>query len=207
MLGSVRGARREPRPYRDCSMRRVGLASNRGEAHIATMPYPSHRIVALLSATAAAAALGVAYATEYWGGLVPCALCLAARWPYWIAIALGLLAALAPAWIGRPLLMLLVVALLADVAVSAVHVGVEFAWWPSPLPECAAPNFGGGSIAERLAAMPARPAKPCDEPTFLVPFLPISMAGLNLLFGLGCAASLIWFLSRRTPPRMTPSSP
>ena len=43
-------------------------------------------------------------------------------------------------------------------AIAAVHVGVEFRWWPSPMPECAAPKFGGGSIADRLASMPLRPA-------------------------------------------------
>jgi disulfide bond formation protein DsbB len=157
----------------------------------------SHRTVALLGAMAAAAALGIAFASESWGGLAPCALCLLARWPYRIAIGIGLLAAVAPARIGRPLIALLVVALLADVAVSVAHVGVEHGWWPSPLPECAAPKFAGGSIADRLASMPARPAKPCDEPTYLVPFLPVSMAGLNLLFALACAAGLTWFLSRR----------
>ena len=99
----------------------------------------------------------------------PCALCLVERWPYRIVIVLGLLAAVAPQPLVRLLLVLAVLCLLADAAIAFVHVGVEFRWWPSPLPECAAPHFSGGSIAERLASMPARPAKPCDEPTFLIP--------------------------------------
>jgi disulfide bond formation protein DsbB len=32
--------------------------------------------------------------------------------------------------------------------------------------------------------MPARPAKPCEDPTYLIPGLPISMAALNLLYAL-----------------------
>ncbi len=46
------------------------------------------------------------------------------------------------------------------------------------------PRFTGGSVAERLAHMPARPAKPCEDPTYLIPGLPISMAAMNLLYAL-----------------------
>ena len=87
-------------------------------------------------------------------------------------------------------------AALADAAISFVHVGVEAHWWPSPLPECAAPHFAGGSIAERLASMPLRPAKPCDEAAYLIPGLPISMAAMNLMFAVGAAAVLSFFLWR-----------
>jgi disulfide bond formation protein DsbB len=84
---------------------------------------------------------------------------------------------------------------LADAAIAAVHVGVEFHWWPSPLPECAAPHIGGASIAERLASMPARPSKPCDEPSFLIPAIPLSMAAMNLLFALAFSGILAMSLS------------
>ena len=152
------------------------------------------RTLAVLAALGAAAALGIAYASEIWGELVPCALCLVERWPYRVVIVLGLFAALAPRRLVIPLLILAIVALLADAAVAAVHVGVEFQWWPSPLPECAAPHLSG-SIAERLASMPARPSKPCDEPTFLIPGLPLSMAAMNMLFALAFAAALSMCLS------------
>jgi disulfide bond formation protein DsbB len=129
-------------------------------------------------------ALGVAYASEVWGGLVPCALCLLERWPYRIVIVLGVLAAISPRGLCRALLMLAVLCLLGDAAIAALHVGVEFKWWPSPLPECAAPHVSGGSIADQLASMPALPSKPCDDPTFLIPGLPVSMAAMNMLYGL-----------------------
>jgi disulfide bond formation protein DsbB len=67
---------------------------------------------------------------------------------------------------------------------------VEAGWWPSPLPECAAPRFSGGSIADRLASMPARPAKPCDDPSYPVPGVPISLAMANLGFAVLFAAAL-----------------
>ena len=118
------------------------------------MTLPGIRGLALLSALAAAFALGLAIASERWGGLVPCALCLLERWPYRVAIALGLLASVVPPRCARMLLVLVVLTMLVGAALAVVHVGVEQHYWPSPLPECAAPRFTGGSIAERLAHMP-----------------------------------------------------
>jgi disulfide bond formation protein DsbB len=151
---------------------------------------PAPRNLAVIAALGAAAALGIAHASEVWGELVPCALCLLERWPYRIVVVLGLLAAIAPRGLTRPLLFLSIGCLLADAAIAAVHVGVEFKWWPSPLPECAAPHLSGGSIAQRLASMPSRPSKPCDEPTFLIPGVALSMAAMNLLFALAFSAML-----------------
>jgi disulfide bond formation protein DsbB len=161
------------------------------------MQFRLQRAIAVLAALGAAAALGVAYASEIWGELAPCALCLVERWPYRIVIVLGLLAAIAPRGMVRTLVLLALICLVADAAVAAVHVGVEQGWWPSPLPECAAPHLSGGSIAERLASMPARPAKPCDEPTFLIPGLPVSMAAMNMLFALAFSALLAMFVAGR----------
>ncbi|MBV9247948.1 MAG: disulfide bond formation protein B, partial [Acetobacteraceae bacterium] len=93
------------------------------------------RNLALFSTLAAAAALAIALASEAWGGLVPCALCLLERWPYRIAIVLGLIAFFLPGRIARAVLALAAIVLLADAAFAMVHVGVEQGWWPSPLPE------------------------------------------------------------------------
>jgi disulfide bond formation protein DsbB len=157
------------------------------------------RSLALLSAVVALGALGVALGSEAFGGLVPCALCLVERWPYRVAAALALVAVVLP---RRWLLWLVVATMVASAAAAIVHVGVEQGQWPSPLPECAAPSFGSGSIAERLARMPATPAKPCDAPTFLVPGLPISMAGLNLALSLAFGGFLAMSLIR---PARSPS--
>lgn len=151
------------------------------------MPNLSLRSVALIGTLAAAAALGTALAAERWDGLVPCALCLLERWPFRVAIVLGLGALVTPRPVARGLLGLAALAMLADAGIAFVHVGVEFKWWASPLPECAAPVFHGGTIAQRLASMPLVPSKPCDQPAFLIPFLPISMSMMNLWFALGFA--------------------
>ncbi len=152
------------------------------------------RLLALSAALAALLALGVAQGTERFGGLVPCALCLLERWPYRVGLVVALLAGLLPARGARPLLGLVVLAGLAAAALGVVHVGVEQHWWPSPLPECAAPRFTtGGGFAARLASMPARPDKPCDDPTYLVPGLPVSMAQMNVLYALALAGG-VWAL-------------
>ena len=154
------------------------------------MTLPGIRGIALASVVAAAFALGLALASEQWEGLVPCALCLLERWPYRLAIVLALVACFVPPRWARVLLILVVLAMLADAAMAVVHVGVERRYWQSPLPECAAPRFTGGTIAERLAQMPARPAKPCEDAAYLIPGLPISMAAMNLLYALGFAVVL-----------------
>lgn len=145
------------------------------------------RLIPLLVATAAAGALGAAWYVETALGQVPCALCLLERWPYRIAIVLGVLAAVVPRGLAALARGLLMVTLLGGVGLGVTHLGVEQGWWPDPLPECRAPRFQGGTIAERLAAMPAHPAKPCDDPTYLIPGVPLSMAAMDAIFALALA--------------------
>jgi disulfide bond formation protein DsbB len=80
--------------------------------------------------------LGTALASQYWGGLVPCALCLTQRIPYWVAI--GLSAAAAGSWalagtamtrLRQGLLALCALAFAAGAGVAVYHVGVEQHWW------------------------------------------------------------------------------
>ncbi|MGH7042537.1 MAG: disulfide bond formation protein B [Acetobacteraceae bacterium] len=150
----------------------------------------SHRPAALFAVLAGVAALAVALGSQQWDGLVPCALCLLERWPYRIVILLGLLALVLSRRPGRVVLVLTVLVLLAGAVLAGVHVGVEWGFWPSPLPECAAPHFAGGTIAQRLASMPAVPSKPCDAPTYLIPGLAVSMAAMNLIYAVVAAIIL-----------------
>jgi len=160
-------------------------------------------LVPLTVAVLSALALAAAWYAERGLGLVPCALCLLERWPYRAAIVLGLLAAAlprVPAAIARALLIL---ALLAGAGLGLTHAGVEQGWWPDPLPECRAPTFHGGTFSERLAAMPAHPAKPCDEPTYLIPGLPVSMAAMDMILALVLAAAVAisWSMGKRVQER------
>lgn len=156
---------------------------------------------ALLIALLAAAAPLFAEGSERWGGLAPCALCLWQRWPYWVAAGIALLAAFVPGRARPVLLGLAGVAVFASGAVAALHVGVEWGWWPSPLPGCQAPAMPlGGSLDDMLRSMPAAPNKPCDAPTFLIPGLPLSMAGMNLVYALGLGGFAL-VLARRERTR------
>lgn len=159
------------------------------------MTVPRIRTVASAAAIAAGIALGIAWVSEHWGGFAPCALCLLERWPYRGIILVGLIAAVLPHGAARALLWFAVLLALVGAALATVHVGVELHLWPSPLPECAAPKFDGGSIADMLKAMPTQPAKPCNSANYLIPGLPVSMAAMNLLFAAAFAlllAGVLW---------------
>ena len=132
-------------------------------------------------------AMGWVWWAQHVAGMAPCALCLWERWPYRVLIILGVLfAVLSRA--GRAMRVVLsalaILTLLAAIGLAGLHVGVEQGWWPSPLPECAAPHFSGGTFAQRLASMPLRPAKPCDAPNRLFAFLPVSMTTLDFCYAI-----------------------
>ena len=74
---------------------------------------------------------------------------------------------------------------------------MEQHWWPDPLPACRAPDFSGMTAAQRLAAMPARPAKPCEDPDFLIPGLPVSMTQMGFIYAAAVMSALVIALSRK----------
>jgi len=150
----------------------------------------SFRAAGAVTAIFALAALGVAYFAQDVLLLVPCELCLWERWPYRAVVALGVLAALLPRRAARVVLGLAALALLGDVGIAGLHVGVEWHWWNSPLPEC-------NGILVPGAPLPATPARPCDEPVFLIPHVPVSMAAMDLLFALAFALALSLYVLRR----------
>ena len=158
------------------------------------------RSSALLTILGGLAALAAAFAAEWWGHLVPCALCLLERWPYRVVIALGIAALILPPRLARALLSLGLLAMLGGVVLAVIHVGVEYGLWPSPLPECTAPHLTG-SIADRLAQMPARPEVPCGTPVYLLSWVPVSMAALQLLYALAFCLFLAISVARPIPRR------
>lgn len=172
------------------------------------MPAVSLRAVLALAALLAAGALFAALASEWWGGLVPCALCLLGRWPYWVAIAFALLGLIVPRRLAIGCAAGVLAAMLTSAAIGTVHVGVEAGLWPSPLPGCVARFTPGGNLDDQLARMPERPAQPCDDPTYLIPALPVSMAAMNLLFSLGVSAIIgVALLRNRDQIQVDATSP
>ena len=119
---------------------------------------------ALTVAFLAAAAPLIAMGSERWPGLAPCALCLWQRWPYWVAAGIALAAAFLPAPQRAWALRLAAVAVLASGAIAVLHVGVEWKWWPSPLPACQAAGVGTGlSVEDLMRSLAPAPNKPCHE--------------------------------------------
>ena len=150
--------------------------------------------MALLAGTlAAAAALAVAYASQHWGGLLPCPLCLWQRWPYWVAIAVGA-AGLAVPRLALPAIAVLALLFLGNAAIAALHAGVEWGFWPSPIPECRVAVGGAATIDDLLRSLSPTPVVPCDEAAIRV--LGLSMAGWNALYALVIGAVLLVSVAR-----------
>lgn len=143
----------------------------------------------LLGPLAAAAALAVAYASQYWGGLPPCPLCLWQRWPYWAAIALGLVAFALPMRLQPGALAVMALLFLGNAAIAALHAGVEWRFWPSPVPECVVEaGAPAATVDDLLRALRPLPAIPCDEAAIRV--LGLSMAGWNAVYALAVGVVL-----------------
>ena len=132
-----------------------------------------------------AAVLGAALASQYWGGLDPCELCLLERWPWWAAIAIS-----AATWLAGPRLSLTAAALVlaAVFAVSAglglYHSGVELHWFPGPS-ACTATGPAATSIDALRAQLMGKQAVMCDQVQWAL--FGISLAGWNFLISFAMA--------------------
>jgi disulfide bond formation protein DsbB len=136
----------------------------------------------LLVILGSVAALGTALLSQYWGGLVPCELCIAQRWPYGVAILLGLLALLMPGNRARGVLVALAaLAFAVDAGIALFHAGFEYGWWQGPT-ACTAPSGAANTLDALRAQLAAAPVVACDRPQWT--FHGISMAGFNFTWAL-----------------------
>lgn len=135
----------------------------------------------------ALAVITAALLSEYWGGLMPCALCLKQRWPYYLAVPL-LAVALAYAphaeTASRGLLHTIGVIFLAGAGLAFYHAGIEYGAWAGP-----ASCGGGGAQAmdtqSLFEALATSSMVRCDAPAFTL--FGISLAGYNMLASLALA--------------------
>lgn len=141
----------------------------------------------------AAIALATAYTAQYVFGLQPCILCLYQRVPYWIIIPLGLVAFVMWPRIGRRLLVLCGLILLANAGIAMFHVGVEQHWWGAT-PSCSGTAGGIADIADLAQAL-SRPAPAaCDEPQWSL--FGITFAGYNVILCLGLGIGTLLAVNR-----------
>jgi disulfide bond formation protein DsbB len=151
------------------------------------------------------AALGTAFASEIWGGLEPCVLCIYQRYVYGAAIAVGLVTAGLMTgglvrWpgLGRLGMALAALVFLAGAGTAFFHVGVEQLWWQGTA-ACHGPVLDPELSLEELAeAMMNTRFVPCDQIPWSL--FGISMAGYNALASLGLAAASLWAAWRTGTP-------
>ena len=153
-------------------------------------------LISLIGGATIATALG----SEIWGGLVPCALCLQQRWPYYIAVPLAVLV-----WAGahkapealRGLLVPVGVVFALGAALAFYHAGVEYGFWQGPS-GCGGGVHEFGSTSDLLDAMARIKPVRCDEAAFTL--FGISMAGYNFLIS-SALAILAWRGATRAAPQ------
>ncbi len=140
-------------------------------------------------------ALAGAFISQYVFGLEPCILCIYQRYPYAVAIGLGIigliLANRSPLLSSIPVF-LSAIAFGVNAGIAFHHVGVEQHWWTTSA-GCDV-NFADAASdpSSLLEQMLAKPAVACDEIPWADPFFDISMAGYNtILCACLCVGCLI----------------
>ena len=138
------------------------------------------------------AALAAAFASQIWGGLEPCVLCIYQRYIYGAAIAVGLVIIGLTRWpaLGRLGMALAALVFLAGAGTAFFHVGVEQLWWQGTA-ACHGPVFDPKLSLDELAeAMMNTRFVSCDQIPWSL--FGISIAGYNVLASLGLAAASLW---------------
>jgi disulfide bond formation protein DsbB len=144
------------------------------------------RQAALAVVLGAAATVGGALVFEHAFGYVPCKLCLIQRNPYYIAIPLGLAAALLPPRYTRAGLWLLALIFVISAGLGAYHSGVEWGLFAGPSDCGGGSGAGAGNVGDFLNQLQSTRVVSCTEAAWR--FLGLSLAGWNVLISLALSA-------------------
>jgi disulfide bond formation protein DsbB len=155
---------------------------------------------AIAIAVGGAGAILGAWFFQYGLGLKPCPLCLEQRIPYYAAIPLAVIVAVAalrqaPRALVTTGLALLALAMLIGAGLGAYHAGVEWKWWAGPI-DCSGPLDSLGSTKDLLSDLATISPVRCDEAAWR--FLGLSLAGWNVLISLALVAVALWGI-RKAP--------
>ena len=131
--------------------------------------------------------LAAVFAFEYLMGLAPCPLCLNQRIAFYLAVPLGLLAALTAS--KKPSLstisfMILTFIFLVNSAYGGYHAGIEWGYWPGPA-SCAGNPMEVTNIEELILSLENGAPPSCSEAPWRL--FGLSLAGYNMLASLGLA--------------------
>lgn len=158
---------------------------------------------ALLIAAGGAATILGAWFFQYAIGLKPCPLCLEQRTPYYVAIPLAVIVAVAalrhaPRMSVTAGLGLLAVCWLIGAGLGVYHSGVEWHWWVGPT-DCSGPLDSLGSTKDLLQDLSTISPVRCDQAQWR--FLGLSLAGYNVLISLALAAIALWGIAASAQSR------
>ena len=97
----------------------------------------TYALTALFLMLVMAATVGTALIFQYWGGYIPCKLCLAQRTPYYVGVPLMAVALISsalnwPTWLTRLLLLAGGLLMVYSLYLGVHHAGVEWGWWAGP---------------------------------------------------------------------------
>ncbi|HEX4114237.1 MAG TPA: disulfide bond formation protein B [Stellaceae bacterium] len=135
------------------------------------------------------AVVGAALLSQYWGGLLPCELCLYERWPYYAVALLALFAvAVGRRNTSRAALALAGLVFVAGAALAFYHAGVEWHWFAGPT-ACTGLALDTSSVAALRVQLLATPPVRCDAVQWSL--FGISLAGWNFVASVILAA-LSW---------------
>jgi disulfide bond formation protein DsbB len=153
------------------------------------MSLPDRRLILryapALFVLVSAALLLTVYLFQHIGGLQPCPLCVAQRYPHFAVLGLGLAALVFSGrvrWLRPALLGAIVIAYLVGAGYAAFHVGVEGGHFQSG---CAGAGGAASSIEELRARITEAPLVRCDDVAWTL--FGVSMAGWT--------ASWAWFVA------------
>jgi disulfide bond formation protein DsbB len=135
--------------------------------------------------------------SQYWGGLIPCELCILERWPWTAAITVSLLALFVGSRPALPWVALMLgLVFVAGVGLAAYHVGVEQHWLAGPS-ACTASPTGAMTLEQMKAQIMGTAPVMCDKVQWSLGG--VSLAGWNLvasvIMAIFCFATFI--LARR----------
>ena len=151
------------------------------------------RRLPLLLFAASALVVGSAWASQLWGRLLPCELCLYERWPYYAVLALGAVALAAGRRdVSAVALALASLAFIAGTALAFYHVGVEHHWFAGP--SACTGNGVANSLEEFKRRLLGQQPVSCDQPQWAL--FGVTLAGLNLAASLALALFSLWALRR-----------